>query len=101
MTRSNSNGDRLIRLSEAAKSLPTRPNASTVWRWATRGCRGIRLETVRIGGFHYVSADALRAFLDATNEPNESPTLPKQPRSQKQRRASIRKAEQILSAAGI
>ncbi|NLS96312.1 MAG: DUF1580 domain-containing protein [Planctomycetaceae bacterium] len=95
------NGGKLHRLSEAAKFLPTRPNASTIWRWATKGVRGVRLETVRVGGFHYVSEEALEAFLEATNEPTQPVAPVKQPRTAKQRRESARRAQAILARAGI
>jgi hypothetical protein len=38
-----------ITLSEAARLLPGRPAAGTVWRWARKGLRGVRLGYVRRG----------------------------------------------------
>lgn len=57
----------LLTLSEAARRLPGRPHLSTVWRWATRGVgpRRTRLDTVRIGGRRYTSAQALSRFVAA------------------------------------
>lgn len=37
---------------------------STLHRWATNGVRGTVLETVRIGGRRFTSADALERFCD-------------------------------------
>jgi len=45
-----------------------RLNASTAWRWAERGCRGQKLETVLIGGSRFTSAGALRQFLSLIND---------------------------------
>jgi hypothetical protein len=52
----------LLSLAEAARTLPGRPGPSTLWRWRTRGIRGVRLATVLIGGRRYVSKQALAAF---------------------------------------
>jgi Protein of unknown function (DUF1580) len=55
---------------EAARRLPrlrgNRPvNPATIWRWASHGLRGVRLETVRIGGTICTSSEALRRFFAA------------------------------------
>lgn len=42
-----------------------RPNISTLHRWATRGVRGVRLETVAVGHVRYTSVEAVRRFLNA------------------------------------
>jgi hypothetical protein len=42
-----------------------RPNISTLHRWATRGVRGVKLETVAVGHVRYTSIDAVRRFLNA------------------------------------
>jgi hypothetical protein len=64
--------EEILTLSQAAKRLPRlrddRPVApSTLWRWATAGLRGIRLETIRVGGATCTSREALGRFLDALN----------------------------------
>jgi hypothetical protein len=70
--------DDVFSLAEAAKRLPRlrgdRPVApSTLWRWATRGLRGNRLEIVRVGGVACMSAEALRQFFAALNGQPERP----------------------------
>jgi DNA helicase HerA-like ATPase len=42
-----------------------RPNISTLHRWATRGVRGVTLETVAVGHVRYTSIEAVRRFLAA------------------------------------
>ena len=46
-------GDELITLAEAARRLPRIDGRKvcdvTLWRWARRGLRGVRLEYVRVG----------------------------------------------------
>ena len=54
-------------LSEAPRHLPRgrrgrRIHISTTFRWAQRGLRGVRLETIRIGGMLYTSNEALQRF---------------------------------------
>jgi Protein of unknown function (DUF1580) len=38
------------------------PHPETIARWARRGCRGIRLETVVLGGRRYSSIEAVERF---------------------------------------
>jgi hypothetical protein len=56
---------------QAAESLPGRPAPSTPWRWSRRGLRGIRLESVLIGGTRYTSSEALQRFVDAVTAASE------------------------------
>jgi Protein of unknown function (DUF1580) len=59
--------DEHLTLSDAAKSLPSRPHLSTIWRWATRGVRGHKLETLVIGGRRYTTPGRISAFLARLN----------------------------------
>jgi hypothetical protein len=56
-------------LGECPRHLPTRPGKrvwlSTVYRWATSGSRGVRLESLILGGIRYTSAEALARFAAA------------------------------------
>jgi hypothetical protein len=68
-------------LAEAARRLPRlrsgRPvHPSTLWRWACHGLRGVRLETVRVGGTACTSLEALRRFFAASAGDPPSPTVP-------------------------
>jgi len=59
----------LLSLTEAAKALPKvsgkRPAVSTLWRWARKGLRGVRLEYVRVGRGIATSREALNRFFNA------------------------------------
>ena len=57
----------LLPLTEAAAHVPALSHSSTVQRWFLRGIRGIRLETVLIGGKRYTSAEVLDRFYRAIN----------------------------------
>ena len=48
------------------KHLGRRISPSTLHRWRLRGCRGIKLETLLIGGTRTTSSEALQRFFSAT-----------------------------------
>jgi len=59
----------LIPLHDVPRLLPSRGNGkrihiSAVYRWIQRGVRGVRLESVKIGGTSYTTAEALQRFAD-------------------------------------
>lgn len=61
--------EEIVSLSQAAKLLPFRragrpTHASTLWRWATNGIRGVRLETIQVGGTRCTSRQALQRFCE-------------------------------------
>ena len=89
-----------ISLAAAARRLPKlradRPvSAATIWRWASHGLRGIKLETARVGGTTVTSPAALRRFFAALGDKPESPV----PTSTSDHRAEQTAAE--LEAIGI
>ena len=100
--------ENLVTFSQASAILPRiggkRPHVSTIWRWARKGCRGVKLETVRLGGRFLTSIEALERFGKALAEQplNDNPP-PKPPptRTNKQRERSIARAERELAVAGI
>ena len=94
----------LLTLSAAAREVPNRAsgrgvNTTTVWRWAMRGCRGVRLETTLIGGIRYTSREALAQFFADTTAAADGPKHPS--RAAPQRDQAIAAAEAALDAAGI
>jgi hypothetical protein len=40
-----------------------RPNPVTCWRWYTKGCGGVLLQTKMIGGRRYTTLDLVREFI--------------------------------------
>ena len=92
----------VLSLRDAAKSLPGRNgrkiHISTLYRWANRGVKGIRLETVRVGGTLCTSQEALQRFCDGLS--GSDIPVPK-PRESLARRRAIERAEQQLREAGI
>jgi Protein of unknown function (DUF1580) len=65
-------------LTEAAAGLPRRRggkrvNVATLYRWSSHGCRGVRLETIQIGGTRCTSLEALQRFFDRLTNPGCEP----------------------------
>ena len=92
----------LVPLSEVgewyAKHTGYRPNRSTVHRWRTRGARGVKLETVLIGGKRFTSESKLQAFNVATTEAADGIETP---RIQARPTVASNQAEAFLAAEGI
>jgi hypothetical protein len=60
--------EHLVPIVEAARHYPGRtPHFATCVRHALRGVRGVRLDTVMIGGRRYTSVEAIRRFLNEIN----------------------------------
>ena len=60
--------EHLLSLTAAAKETPGRPTVRTVWRWASSGVSGVKLQTLKVGGRTYTSRQALQRFLAELNE---------------------------------
>ena len=93
----------LISLAEAATLLPRRrkgkkPHISCLYRWASRGLRGVRLETVQIGGTRCTSREALARFFASLTE---GCNQPKESRSPTARQRAARQAERELEKLGL
>lgn len=59
--------EELLSLPAAAAEFPHRPSPSTVWRYASRGVRGVKLETIRLGGKVFTSRQAIGRMVAALN----------------------------------
>lgn len=67
--------ERLIALADVPAILPRRRggkrvNSSCIYRWAQRGLRGIRLETLQCGGTKVTSKEALARFFRRLEDVN-------------------------------
>jgi hypothetical protein len=80
-----------IPLTQAAAEQPCRrrgrkTHVSTLYRWATAGCRGVILETIQVGATRCTSREALQRFFERLTSPNGSLPVPiSTPRSSAQR----------------
>jgi hypothetical protein len=60
----------IIAFSEARNAFPgidRRLSLATLHRWRLNGVRGVKLETVLIGGMRYTSREAIARFIAAQN----------------------------------
>ena len=89
----------LLTLTQAAATLPSKPHASTIHRWRLRGVRGIRVETIMVGGRRYTSREALERF--SVRLTASAAGTPPPARTSKQRQKAIAAAETVLRDAGI
>ena len=62
--------DHPLSLLDAAELLGSftgkKPHVSTLWRWCLKGCKGVVLESICIGGKRFVTAAAIEKFIDAS-----------------------------------
>ena len=91
----------VLSLNDATARLPrrrrgSRPHVATLYRWAQRGIKGIRLETIQVGGTLCTSTEALQRFFDRLSEPRE-PAPNKSPHRERE----IEAAERECREAGI
>jgi hypothetical protein len=89
--------ERRLTLSQAARHLNL--HVSTVWRWQLRGVRGVRLETILLGGTRYTSHEALERFTTACTAAADGRVPAARTTTQRQRQ--IEQAERELAEAGI
>jgi hypothetical protein len=64
----------IVSLADAAQELPRRrrgrkTHVSTLFRWTTSGCRGVRLESIQVGGTRCTSREALQRFFERLSQP--------------------------------
>lgn len=95
--------EELLTLRAAATRLPygragKSVHVATLHRWASHnGVRGVRLETVRIGGVRYTSAEALQRFIERCSADNPV----QEPQTTGRRQREMATAETELARAGI
>ncbi len=82
----------LISINEAPAHIPTRPHIATCWRWIQRGVRGVKLETVLIGGKRFTSVEAITRFIEATTAAGSGQPVKSSTRS-RARQTAIEQAE--------
>ena len=87
----------LIHFQQAGRAVPSNPSLCALHRWRLSGVRGVKLETLLIGGKRFTSTEAIARFIAAQNR-DESPT---QTLTASQRRTQAETANRVLQEAGI
>ncbi len=96
----------VLSLKEAREKLPrrrnsARPDLATMYRWAQpQGVRGVRLETIMIGGTRCTNLESLQRFFNALTAAAEAERPAPTP-TEKNRKEKIEAAEKRLARAGI
>ena len=97
--------DQLVRFGEAAKIVEsiTREPVSTasIYRWASRGLRGVRLRTAFAGGHRRTSETFLREFFAAVTAAADGVSVSPSITTTNRRADQIARADQELRDAGI
>ena len=98
----NLTDEEVLSLADATKRLPARrsgrrPHISCLYRWAQTGVRGVKLETLRVGGTLCTSIEALQRFCEHCTDPATAVTT----KPSKRRQQQIDAADRELAEAGI
>lgn len=95
--------DRMVRLSAAACIVEMitgeRPNSSTLYRWAQRGLKGVKLQTAFAGGHRRTTEAWIREFFAAVTEAADGVRIA--PPDSTSRDAEKLRVDRELDAAGI
>ena len=92
--------ERPISFNQATKFLPDnrRPGFSTWWRWSVHGVRGVKLETILVGGRRCTTAEAVRRFFERVTAVADGTEIPN--RTSSDRDAAVARAEVRCARAG-
>lgn len=86
----------ILTAKQACAAFPKHVSLPTLWRWMLKGTRGVVLESIRIGGRRYTSAEACSRFIQASAEDTPSPERKKQQRSM-----AMKQARAVLDQFGV
>lgn len=94
----------LISLNAATRLIPGRNgkpiNVSTVYRWAFKGAKGVRLESWLVGGQRFTSRQAMERFIERLNA-NSQPPIVSRLRSSTRREREHAQACKELAREGL
>ena len=69
----DTSAEHIFPLAKTKDHLANRPSLATVYRWAFKGVRGVKLETIMIGGRRFTSREAVAHFVARLSEPACAP----------------------------
>jgi hypothetical protein len=82
-------------LSQVTRIVPGNPHVATLHRWRLRGVKGVKLETVLVGGRRFTSVEALARFTERLNGGRGSQRI-----TPARRQREIKQAEDELAKSG-
>ena len=88
----------LLTPARSCKEFPGGVGIATVWRYMSKGVRGVKLEYFVCGGKRWTSKEAISRFVDAQNT-DQTPAPPAITPAQRRRQSEAARAE--LERAGI
>ena len=93
--------EELIPIREVPAKLPPRVNGkqvhvTTVYRWINHGVRGVKLESLKVGGTTYTSTEALQRFAEGLSHPRVMNTPPYSLTRQREIERAAREVNEIL-----
>src|SRR5262245_48964611 len=96
--------EQIISLTDVAQILPQRrsgkrPHVSCIYRWTVRGCRGVTLESIQVGGTRCTTREAVGRFIERLSR-ESIPSASTTTRAIARRRREIERAASELDAAG-
>ncbi len=85
--------------------LPSRVNGkqvhvTTVYRWINYGVRGVKLESLKVGGTTYTSTEALQRFAEGLSHPRDVSTPPYSLTRQREIERAAREVNEMLGFRG-
>lgn len=98
--------EQIITLAQVAEGLPRRKpgrktHISTIYRWTTRGCRGVILESIQIGATRVTSREALQRYCERLTQIGRVKDATPQCRSRSEREQRSEAAGRSLEALKI
>ncbi|HVU88493.1 MAG TPA: DUF1580 domain-containing protein [Pirellulales bacterium] len=99
----DSQHESLVALADVPSLIPIRrgtkrPHVSCIYRWCQRGLRGVKLESIQVGGTCCTSREALQRFFERLTAARDGNAAPG--RTVGQRRKTVDRANAELEKAG-
>jgi len=95
----------LVTLALAVNLVPAgagmQPHYRTLWRWCAKGLRGLRLESVFIGGTRYTTKEAIDRFVGRFTDIRNDAVAPREKRKAKRQRSNEATLRHLAAEHGL
>ncbi len=89
--------EEILSLRQARHAFPNRVSVPTLWRWVLNGVKGVKLESMLIGGRRYTSREACQRFMHARAGAAKNSKVP----TSRHLLHSMRNASAVLDQFGV